>query len=165
MAKRAVSIAELKEVLAEKEKELAKLGARRTTLAYELEKVEAQIAELQGEAGGRRGVAVEGGLGLPAKAQERKTLRQAVAEVLGATRKALGPKEIAEGLAAVGYVSKSKNLSVMVGQVLSGSPEFRRVGRGNYRLDRRRLRGKAAKKQRKVEAAAVKESESPVSPQ
>ena len=165
MAKDAVSIAELKEMLAEKEKELANLQARRTTLARELEKVEARIAELQGEAGGRGGVAVEGGVGLPAKAQEKKTLKQAVAEVLGATRKALGPKEIAEGLTAVGYVSKSKSLSVMVGQVLSGSPEFRRVARGNYRLDRRRLGGKAAKKQGKAEAVAVKESESPVSPQ
>jgi peptidoglycan hydrolase CwlO-like protein len=65
VAKKAVSIAELKEMLAEKEKELANLQARRTTLACELEKVEAQIAELQGKAGGRGRV----GLGLTSKAR------------------------------------------------------------------------------------------------
>jgi hypothetical protein len=82
-----------------------------------------------------------------------------VGEVLGGTRKALGPKQIAEALPNVGYVSESKNLSVMVGQVLSGSPEFRRVARGKYRLDRRRLSRKGTKKQEKAGPTAEKKSE------
>ena len=164
MAKKVVSIAHLRELLGEREKELTGLEARQKKLGAELKQVEARIAGLTGRAkGAGRGRAAVKGRGQPARG--KKTLKQAVAEVLGATRKALRPKQIAEALPNVGYLSKSKSLSVMVGQVLSGSPEFRRVGRGKYRLDRRRLGGKAAKKQGKAEAVAVKESESPVSPQ
>ena len=162
MVRKAVSIPELKKLLAQREKELAKLAARRKRLAGQLEQMEERIAELEGAPAGRgrRKAAVKARRGRPRKARERKTMRQAVAEVLGATRKALGPKEIAEALPVVGYVSRSKNLVTMVGQVLSGNPEFRRVARGKYRLDRRRRAGKAAKKGKKAVGPAEKKSES-----
>jgi hypothetical protein len=83
-----------------------------------------------------------------------------VAEVLGGTREALGPKQIAKALPGVGYVSESKNLSVMVGQVLAAGHEFRRVGRGEYKLDRRRLPRKGVRKQGKAGPSAEKKSES-----
>jgi len=60
----------------------------------------------------------------------------------------------------VGYVSESKNLSVMVGQVLSAGHEFRRVARGKYRLGRSRRPRAAARKRKKTVAAAEKKSES-----
>jgi hypothetical protein len=164
VARKVVSIAYLRQLLGEREKELAGLEARRKKLRAELKQVEARIAGLTGrpKAAGRGRAAVKG-RGQPARG--KKSLRQAVGEVLGVTRKALGLKQIAEALPNVGYVSQAKNLTTMVGQVLAAGHEFRRVARGKYRLDRRRLRGKAARKQRKVEAAAVKESESPVPPQ
>ena len=136
MARKVVSIAHLRQLLAEREKELARLEARRKKLGTELKQVEARIAELTGrpKAAGRGRAAVRG-RGQPARG--KKSLKQAVAEVLAGTRKALGLKQIAEALPAVGYVSGSKSLPVMVGQVLSAGHEFRRVARGKYRLDRR----------------------------
>ena len=136
MARKVVSIAHLRELLAEREKELAGLEGRQKKLGAQLKQVDARIAGLTGRAkGAGRGRAAVKGRGQPARG--KKSLKQAVAEVLGGTRKALGPKQIAEALPGVGYVSESKNLSVMVGQVLSAGHEFRRVARGKYRLDRR----------------------------
>jgi len=60
-----------------------------------------------------------------------------VAEVLRASRKALRAKDIAEALPGVGYVSRSKHLLTTIGSLLSRRPEFRRVARGKYRLQRR----------------------------
>ena len=159
MAKKVVSIAHLRELLGEREKELTGLEARQKKLGAELKQVEARIAGLTGRAkGAGRGRAAVKGRGQPARGT--KSLKQAVAEVLGGTRKALGPKQIAEALPDVGYVSESKNLSVMVGQVLSAGHEFRRVARGKYRLDRRRLSRKGTKKQEKAGPTAGRKSES-----
>jgi DNA-binding transcriptional MerR regulator len=134
--RKVVSIAHLRELLAEREKELAGLEGRQKKLGAQLKQVDARIAGLTGRAkGAGRGRAAVKGRGQPARG--KKSLRQVVAEVLGETRRALGPKQIAEALPGVGYVSESKNLSVMVGQGLFASPEFRRVARGKYRLHRR----------------------------
>ena len=133
MGGKVVSIAHLRELIVEREKELTGLKARQKKLGAELKQVEARIAGLTGRAKAAREAAVKGsGQAVAGK----KSLKQAVAEVLAGTRKALGPKQIAEALPSVGYVSESKNLSVMVGQVLSAGHEFRRVARGKYRLDR-----------------------------
>jgi len=158
VAKKAVSIAHLRELLAEREKELAGLEARRKKLGAELKQVDARIAGLTGraKAAGRGRAAVKGGAQAGAS---KKPLKQAVAEVLGGTRKALGPKQIAEALPAVGYVSESKSLPVMVGQVLSAGHEFRRVARGKYRLSRSRRAGTAAGKRKETAPAAGKKSE------
>jgi len=159
VAEKAGSIAELKSELAKREKALEKLEARQKKLGAELKQVEARIAGLTGRAkAAGRGRATVKGRGQPARG--KKSLRQAVAEVLGGTRKALGPKEIAKALPGVGYVSESKNLSVMVGQVLSAGHEFRRVARGKYRLDRRRLSRKGTKRQERAGPTAGKKSES-----
>ena len=131
MALKAVSIAELKRELAKREKALERLEARRKKLAAELRKVEADIAQTKGE--GKEGLEPTVG-----GQRETGTLRQAVAAVLAATREPLAPKDIARRLPDVGYVSRSKSLPVMVGQLLSGLSEFRRVARGKYRLQRRR---------------------------
>ena len=162
VAKKLASIAGLKKQLAQRQKELATLQARRKKLQDRLGKVDGQIADLEGSqlVKKRPRAAAKVRLVRPQKAVEKKTLRQAVAEVLGGARKALGPKEIAEALPGVGHVSKSKSLSVMVGQVLFGGPEFRRVARGKYKVDRRRLRGKAVRKVGKAGAAAGKKSKS-----
>ena len=158
MVLKVVSIAELKRELAKREKALERLEARRKKLATELRKVEADIAQMKGE--GKEGLEPTVG-----GQRETGTLRQAVAAVLAGTREALGPKDIARRLPDVGYVSRSKSLPVMVGQMLSGLSEFRRVARGKYRLSRARRPGTAARKRKKGGPAAVKGSESPVSPQ
>lgn len=160
MAKKLASIAELKKQLAQRQKELATLQAKRKKLQDQLGKVDGQIGELEGrQLVRRRRAAGKARRGRPREAVGKKTLRQAVAEVLGGTRKALGPKEIAEALPGVGYTSRSKNVAVIVGQVL-GRPEFRRVARGKYKVDRRRLRGKAPRKQEKAGGAAGKRNKS-----
>ena len=153
MALKAVSIAELKRELAKREKALERLEARRKKLATELRKVEADIAQLKGESKEGLEPAVGG-------QRETGTLRQAVAAVLAGTREAMGPKDIAGRLPDVGYVSRRKSLPVMVGQLLSGLSEFRRVARGKYRLSRPRRPGTAARKPKKTAAAAGKKSES-----
>jgi len=157
VAKQAATIAELKRLLAKKEKELRKLGAMRNKLVAQLEKVDGRVAKLEG-APVKRGPkrrAAKVRRGRPAGRKRRKTLKQAATEILAGTRKALGAKDIAAGLGRVGYVSKSKNLLTMIGSVLSSTPEFYRVARGKYRLQRRRGRPpKAAKTKRKPSAKA-----------
>jgi hypothetical protein len=60
VARKVVSIAHLKELLAEREKGLAGLEARRKKLATELRKVEADTAQMQGESKEGLGPAVAG---------------------------------------------------------------------------------------------------------
>jgi hypothetical protein len=149
MAARALSIAELREQLEAKEKQLKELQARRNKLSSELEKVDAEIAGLTGgKATQTRQVRKQAPKAKAKRitAGRRGSLREAVGQVLAGTRKALGPKDIAEALPSVGYVSSAKNLATMVGQVLSGSDEFRRVSRGKYRLQRGRRAKKSAEK-------------------
>jgi hypothetical protein len=152
MALKAVSIAELKRELAKREKVLERLEARRKKLATELRKVEADIAQVKGE--GKEGLEPAG-----AGQRETGTLRQAVAAVLARRREALGPKDIAQRLPDVGYASRSRSLPVMVGQLLSGLSEFRRVARGKYRLSRSPRPGTAARTRKRTAAAARKKRE------
>jgi len=139
VAKKVGSIAELKKELAQKQKQLAKLAATRKKLVALLKKVDAGIAEVKGARAvrGRPRVAAKRRRGRPRGRRQKKTLKQAVGEILAGTRKAVGAKQIAEALSSVGYVSKSKNLLTMIGSVLSRTAEFRRVSRGKYRLQRR----------------------------
>jgi len=164
VAKDAVSIAELKELLEEKEKELSALEARRVELSSELEAVEEQIAVLRGEkkGRGRRRSTAKARRARPSGRGGRMTLKGALITILGSTRKALGAQELAEALSSVGYSSTSKNLTTMIGNVLSKEPEFRRVSRGKYRLDKRRVRKPAATK---ASSAEKSESEAPSSEQ
>ena len=148
VVRKTATIAELKSLLAQKERALRKLGAMRKKLTTQLEKVDARIAKLEGAPvkGGRKPAAVTARRGRPKGSGRGKTLRQAIAEILGESRKALGAKDVAEGLSGVGYASKSKSLMTMIGATLSKAPEFRRVARGRYRLLRRRGRPPAAAK-------------------
>jgi len=137
MAKHVGTIAELKKLLAQREKELVSLKGMRKRLTAQLRKVETRIAELKGRrvTGGRRAPA-KARRGRPRKVAGKKTLRQAVAEVLGGSRKGLRAKDIAEALPGVGYISRSKNLLTTIGSLLSRRPEFQRVARGKYKLRR-----------------------------
>ena len=162
MPKTSTTIAELRRILAQKEKELAKLRATREKLALELKQVDARIAELEGKPSrrARKVTVTRARRGRPRGRAKGKTLKQAVMEILGATRKALGAKEVAEALPSVGYISQSKNLTTMVQGVLSRNPEFRRVARGKYRLQRRRGRPpKEAKPEAQAEAKPEAEKE------
>ena len=145
MARNVGSIADLKKLLEAREKELAKLASKRKKLVAQLGKLDKQIADVKGRAAVRRRRAVaKARPGRPRGRRRKKTLKQAAGEILGATRKALGAKDIIAALPTVGYQSASKNLMTMVGSLLSRTPEFRRVSRGKYRL--RRARGRPAKK-------------------
>lgn len=157
VAKQAATIAELRRLLAKKEKELRRLGAMRKKLVAQLKKVDGRVAKLEG-APVKRGPkprAAKVRRRRPTGRRRRKTLKQAATEILAGTRKALGARDIAGALGRVGYVSKSKNLMTMIGSVLSSTPEFYRVARGKYRLQRRRGRPpKAAKAKGKAPAKA-----------
>ncbi|MHC4984368.1 MAG: hypothetical protein ACYTF6_14525 [Planctomycetota bacterium] len=150
MAKSVGSIAELTKLLAQKQKQLAKLAATRKKLVAQLEKVDARMAAVKGArvARGRPRAGAKRRRGRPRGPRQKKTLKQAVAEILDGSRKPLGAKDIAAALPGAGYVSKSQNLLTMIGSVLSRTPEFRRVSRGKYRLQRRRGRKPGAAKGR-----------------
>jgi len=148
VVRKTATIAELKNLLAQKEKALRKLGATRKKLTTQLEKVDARIAELEGAPvkRSRKPAAVTVRRERPQDSGRGKTLKQAIAEVLGASRKAMRAKDIAAALPGVGYTSKTKSLLTMIGAALSRTPEFHRVARGKYRLLRRRGRPPAAAK-------------------
>ena len=88
VARKVVSIAHLRELLAEREKELTRLEARQKKLGAELKQVEARITGLTGraKAAGKARAAVKG---RGQQARGKKSLKQAVAE--GAGRDTQGP--------------------------------------------------------------------------
>lgn len=143
MARRSMTVAELRKLLADQEKELQKLEKKRGSLLGELEGVESEIERLSGEkavAGLRKAVA-EKKPERPRKKAARQpirtrkgkiTLREALRQVLAKASSSLRVAEIVERLPETGYSSTSKNLANMVGQVLIKGEEFRRVSWGKY---------------------------------
>jgi len=91
------TIAELKRLLAKKEKELRRLGAMRKKLATQLGKVDGRIAKLEG-ARARRGPkpkAAKVRRGRPRGRKRGKTLKQATMEILEELNPADGDREVA----------------------------------------------------------------------
>jgi len=143
------TIAELRQQLAAKEKQLAKLMARRKQLAADLEAVDANIAALGGapaKAPRKRRKAVKAVRKIKKikKAPKRKAAREPtrrgrpltayVADVLKKAGKAMRVKDVMAAVSKAGYVTKSKDFYGIVATALRDETKFKKISRGVYTL-------------------------------
>ena len=149
MGKRDITIAEIRELLAQKNRQLSGLRAERRTLENRLKQVDRQIQRLTGR---RKRAAKAAPKAAKAKARPRKqgpSLRQTI---LGAFAKAPGSLTIPEVITAVrntGYTSSSSNFRKLISVTLAQMDELRRVARGKYALKKSAESAPAPKAQAK----------------
>jgi len=142
MPARIRSIEELRQELAARERQLRKLETRRRELAGRLQSLDRQIEAIGGEAvpEGRRPVrrrrAVTGKRGIRRRRTD-KPLVEYIRKVLASKPKGMRVGEIAAAVLEAGYKTGSKRFyRVVAGAIRQG--DFRRVGRGVYRLPGRK---------------------------
>ena len=148
------TIAEIRTELAAKEKQLAKLKARRSGLAKQLEGVDRQIAVVSG--GGRRaprkvaaGTAARGRK-LP---KNVKPLTGYIRDVLAEAKGGMRVKDIMVAVQKAGYKTRSGDFYGLVATAVRDS--FRKVSRGVYALAASK---KPAKKKAKKRAKRAKKA-------
>jgi len=124
-----VSTGDLSLELRRRQRRLPTLRNKHQKLARKLEAIEAQIAQLGGDTGGR-------GRGITGRKRPKND--QPLAEVLVALLKKKGKQmkvsEIAQGALASGYKTNAANFSTIVNQTLIKDKRFKSVERGYYAL-------------------------------
>jgi len=121
------SIAALEQELQTKKRDLDKLMKQRSELLRKVAVLDKQIGKLQGSAatsgkGGRRGP------------RSGPSLIQRVVEVLAASKKPLGVKDIAEKVLAGGYQTTSKNIHTLIWAQIYKDDRIVRPERGRFAL-------------------------------
>jgi len=147
MAERGTSLSDLRKMIADEEAELAKLRARREELARDLGGVAQAIVALRGTEGATAAAEAQ-----PKKAVMKRRGRRmargkkaaapvkgiglgdAIMQVLGKSRKALTPTQIAEELPKTGYALKGGHPATIVSMALGRGKQFEKTGDGAYRL-------------------------------
>ena len=159
MAKARKTVSELGKLLADTEKAIDVIRARRKALAEDVTALSAEIAQMRGEtvaapfqaaavpAKPARKRAAKKRIRRVAKAPKaakksgRKTrgpgTREAMIEILRASETPLRVAQIVERLAASGCKTRSVNPKNMVGAMLTQSADFERVERGLYTVKKR----------------------------
>jgi len=134
-----MSIAQLRRELAKKQQRVERLQAERSKIVRKLEAVDRELSSLSGEgvvakpaakpaaAGGGKPKAVAG-----RKRGRKATLTDAILKVLSGSGKPLSVSEIAEGLKALRFKTRSKNLPNLVREALTRVKGVKRVARGIY---------------------------------
>ena len=134
------TVAGLARLLVSEEAALAALRKRREELAAGLDALAQQVGELAGTAvaapaapakkGGRK--KGEETVRKVARKRGKKTLQQAVTEILNSSPKPMRASEIAAQLTKVDYTTKSKDPANMVSAVLGKKGAFVRAAKGLY---------------------------------
>jgi len=123
------SIAELERELASQQKRVDKLEARRAKLAASLEAVDREIAALTGRSGFGPARVKRAGAGAG-----RRSLTSCLSAVLAKADGAMRAMDLADAVVKAGYVTRDKNFKNTVAKTLAKEKQFRRVGRGMYKL-------------------------------
>ena len=132
-----VSTAALLAEMQRREKILPRLRRQRNRLATELDRLDAQIASLDGMPGVRRGPGrppKSAAIVVPARRRRARNKLNLVDALVGAmkpdTPMAIG--EIMDAVQKRGYKSTSNQFRNIVTQRLSADKRFKRTGRGQY---------------------------------
>jgi len=145
MARRTLTIAELRQRLEASEKKLKRLVAQREKLAKQLAALDAQIAAVGGKARGRA-KAPKAAKKRPgrkpkaaaAKAPRRRATGRALVEyITDILKPATGGMRVKDVMAAVkkaGYVTKAKDFYGIVAAALRDDARFKKVSRGVYKI-------------------------------
>ena len=121
-----LSITELERILRARRSELQRLSRRRSKLARQMARIDAQVRGLGGDIGG-----VGGG----GRARNAQSLVKTMEGVLGKASKPMNVGDIADAVRAKGYKSNSANFRGIVNQTLiKERKRFAQAGRGMYQL-------------------------------
>jgi len=132
---------------------IATLEKRKSSLLKQIENIDSKIQSLQGELDTlqvplfsrrgkkpRAGRIAKGGVVKKRRGPKGKRLikpgilKKTMIEILKASRKPLGPKELTDAILKNNiYKKPPERLYTMIGNKLCG-PEFKRVGKGKYRV-------------------------------
>ncbi len=124
-----LSVAELKQELQRRERNVAQLMRTRKELAARLAKVDAQLAALGGSVVTRS----KPKRATRSRKRNQKTLTETLVSVLD-TKTPMSMEEILEAVQGTGYKSSSKSFRVIVSQALIKDKRFKRASRGKYLL-------------------------------
>jgi len=141
MAKRGLSIAQLKKELADREKAFTALEKQHAKLSKEIQAVEAKMKAIAGGGSGSGRVgrppsagkaSTAGASGRRGRGKNSMTLPDAIAAAMeiGAV---VSPKEAGALVRANGYQTKSKTFGVQVATALAKDARFKKMGRAQYK--------------------------------
>ena len=127
------TIAELRQQLALKERQLKALTARRTKIAAQLSAVDREIAQLGGKAAPVKKTKKK----IVRKRRKRARNKQNLVDVLEAVlkgKKGVKVSDVVKLVRAAGYKSTAKQFGNIVSQTLTSNKRFKKVSRGVYAL-------------------------------
>jgi hypothetical protein len=120
-----LSIAQLEQILRQRRSEQQRLEKKRSKVQRQLDRLDAEIAALDGGAGGR------GGTG---RVRNEKSLNEMIATVLGKSAKPMAVGDIEAAVRSAGYRSNSDQFRSIVNQALIKDKRFGAASRGMYQL-------------------------------
>jgi len=130
-----VSIKELRSMLAAQERKLERLLAQREKLQAGLDKIDAEIDAMGGEA--PAGPSSRAKTPRPRRAGRRatgRTLAEYAADVLKGEPKGMRVKDVMTAIAKAGYTSSSKDFYGIVAATLRDDKRFKKLSRGVYAM-------------------------------
>ena len=131
-AKSDFTIAKLQSMLEQQQAKKRELLRERSKLQSQIEKVDRQIAELNGVSSGN---ASGGSSGTGSRPRNEKSLVTVLEEVLSKSAKGMGVGDIVEAVQGAGYKSSSPNFRGIINQtLLKEKKRFQSVGRGTYAM-------------------------------
>ena len=113
-----LSVADLQRLLDQRKSEWDGLARKKHKLERDLERVEKQMAVLEGRRGARRGRKIG------KRPKNEKSLRETVLEVLGRSKKGFSLAELSERIIANGYKSNSGDFKNVVYQCLYNTDQI-----------------------------------------
>lgn len=125
-----ITIGELERMLATRKKRLAELMRKRAPIQSRLDRIDAQIAQINGNAS--RGAAATGGN----RSRNAMSLVATITQVLKKSRKPMSVGDILEEVLRTGYRSSSGSFRSLLNQTLVKEKQFASAGRGIYKLSR-----------------------------
>ena len=141
MAKKTtMSIAALERALNASKQRVDKLRETRQALLDKIAKVDAEIAALAGEPVDTTAEgAAEEAPGKPKakggkRPKNKMTMKEAIVHVLTESGEAMGVKEIAQGVLAAGYKTKSKDLPAQIWSTIYTDKTIERPARGKFQI-------------------------------
>jgi len=113
-----LSVADLERLLDQRKTEWDGLARKKNKLERDLERVERQMAVLEGRRGARRGRKIG------KRPKNEKSLRETVLDVLGRSKKGYSLAELSERILASGYKSNSSDFKNVVYQCLYNTEQI-----------------------------------------
>jgi len=140
-----MTIPQLRAEIARRQEGLPKLQKKRATLLKAVGKIDRQIAALGGQVEQPAKLKGRSTKAAKSKVSSGKSLAQCIRDVLGGSGSGMRVKDIVAAVQQAGYKSVAKDFYNLVAAAVRGD-EFRKLGRGIYKLETGKAAVEKAKK-------------------